>query len=210
MKIVFKYLLILVVIGLSSYSAIGQFGFGLTVSHDLYNRYANPSDGIAHNANGSALLNLGIGPKVWVGGEKASLSVEGQAVWGIFGASLPDYKGLGNIAFPVLAKLNFAGLSSLNKEGRFGLSIGGGIQWSKSELYYLKNSFEDSGVNRGFFRTYVIQAGYGFGLAGFGGQLFVRYGYNPDLDGANTINIGLQYDFNFSRLSRIDDPASAL
>lgn len=210
MKIVLKSVVISVVLLLSAISAQGQFGLGMTITNDFYNRYANPSDSIAHNANGSVLLNLGIGPKVWVGGEKVSLSVETYANLGIFALALPDYKGLGNVSFPLIAKLNFAGLSGLNKEGRFGLSIGGGLQWNKTELYYLSNSFEDQGVSRGFYRTYVVQAGYGFGLTGFGAQFFVRYGWNPDFDGANSLNIGLQFDLNLLKLSKIDDPASQL
>jgi hypothetical protein len=182
----------------------------MTVTNDFYNRYSNPSDSIAHDANGSALLNLGLGPKIWFGGEKVSFSIETYANLGILGLSLPDFKGLGNVSFPVLAKLNFGGLAGTNKEGRFGFSLGGGLQWNKTELYYLSNSFEDRGVNRDFFRTYVIQAGAGFGLTGFGGQFFVRYGFNPDVDGGNSLNLGLQFDFNFLKLKKIDDPASRL
>jgi len=187
-----------------------QFGIGITAANDLYNRYSNPEDGLAHKANGSAILNLAVGPKIWLGGEDFSFSVESLVNWGIFGLSTPDYKGLGNLAFPIMAKLNFAGLSGTNKEGRFGFSIGGGIQYNRTEIYGLKDSFEDIGVTRNYFRTYVVQAGYGFGISGFGLQFFTRYGFNPDLDGANTLNVGLQWDFNFVKLKKISDPASEL
>lgn len=202
---------IALILGLSAINpASSQFGLGMTVSNDLYNRYANPRDGIAHNANGSILLNLGIGPKLWIGGESFSFSLETQAVIGFFGISFPDTKGLGNLAFPMMAKLNFAGLSALNKEGRFGLSLGGGIQHNRTELYFLDNGYEERGVDREFFKTYVVQLGYGFGITGFAANFYVRYGFNPDLDGANSLNIGLQYDFNFRKLVKIDDPASRL
>jgi len=191
-------------------SASAQFGIGMTFSNDLYNRYDNPTDGIAHNANGSIILNLGLGPKIWVGGESFSLSLESQAVIGFFGLSIPDTKGLGNVAFPMMAKLNFAGVSGLNKEGRFGLNIGGGLQYNKTELYYLGSDYKDRGVDRAFFKTYVVQLGYGFGMTGFAATFYVRYGFNPDLDGANSLNIGLQYDFNFTKLKKIDDPNSRL
>ena len=187
-----------------------QVGIGATLTNDLYNRYANPSDGIAHNGNGSVILNLGVGPKIWFGGESFSLSLESQAVIGFFGLSLPDSKGLGNLAFPFMAKLNFAGVSGLNKEGRMGLSIGGGLQYNRTELYYLAGDYKDRGVERSYFKTYVIQAGYGFGISGFAAQFFMRYGFNPDLDGANSLNVGLQYDFNVTKLKKIDDPASRL
>lgn len=210
MKLTFKPFFLSMIFFLCISSVQGQFGIGMTVTNDFYNRYSNPSDSIAHDANGSVLLNLGLGPKIWVGGEKVSLSLETYANLGILGLSLPDFKGFGNVSFPVLAKLNFGGLAGTNKEGRFGLSLGGGLQWNKTELYYLSNSFEDRGVNRDIFRTYVIQAGVGFGLTGFGGQFFVRYGFNPDLDGGNSLNLGLQFDFNFLKLKKIDDPASRL
>ena len=205
-----KTLICFLMISITQTDLSAQFGIGATMTHDLYNRYSNPVDGIAHSANGSAILNLGLGPKIWVGGESFSVSVEGQAVIGFFGLSMPDYKGLGNLAFPLMAKFNFAGLSTLNKEGRLGLSIGGGVQYNRTELYYLGNKYKERGVERSFFRTYIIQAGYGFGISGFGAQFFVRYGFNPDLDGANSLNIGLQYDFNGTRLKDIDDPNSRL
>lgn len=187
-----------------------QFGLGATLTHDFYNRYANPKDDIAHNGNGSVLLNLGIGPKMWVGGEAFSVSLEAQAVIGFFGLSMPDTKGLGSLAFPMMAKFNFAGVSGLNKEGRFGLSVGGGLQYNRTELYYLGSDYRDRGVERSYFKTYVVQVGYGFGISGFAAEFFVRYGFNPDLDGANSLNIGMQYNFNVTKMKDIDDPASRL
>ena len=90
------------------------------------------------------------------------------------------------------------------------LNIGGGLQYNKTELYYLGSDYKDRGVDRAFFKTYVVQLGYGFGMTGFAATFYVRYGFNPDLDGANSLNIGLQYDFNFPKLKKIDDPNSRL
>ncbi|MBT8229339.1 MAG: hypothetical protein KJO50_03705, partial [Bacteroidia bacterium] len=100
--------------------------------------------------------------------------------------------------------------SGLNKEGRFGFSIGGGIQFNKTEIYYQTNDFKEKGGERSFFKTYVIQAGYGFGISGFTMHGFVKYGFDPDVDGASNLHIGIQYDFNIPKLSKISDPASAL
>lgn len=210
MKTAKIYLVLLLTLG-TVVPAISQFGIGMTAGIDLYNRYSNPRDNTGeHRANGSVLLNLAVGPKIWVGGENFSVSVETQANLGLLALSLPDYKGLGNVAFPIIGKLNFAGLSGLNKEGRFGLSLGGGIQFNKTELYYQTSDFKELGGERNFFKTYIVQVGYGFGISGFGVQLFTRYGFNPDLDGANSVNVGLQFDFNFSKLKNIDDPNSRL
>ena len=210
MKIILKSFVVSLVLLTSAGFLQGQFGIGLTVTNDLYNRYGNPTDSIAHGGNGSEILNLGLGPKIWYGGEKMSVSLESYANLGLLGLSIPDFKGIGNVSFPLIAKLNFRGLSGLNKEGKTGFSIGGGLQWNKTELFFLSNSFEDRGVTRDFYRTYVVQAGYGFGLTGFGVQFFTRYGWNPDFDGGNSLNIGFQFDFNILKLKQIDDPASQL
>ena len=44
-----------------------------------------------------------------------------------------------------MAKLNFNGLSGLDREGRLGFSVGGGIQYSKTELYGLDDSYASQG-----------------------------------------------------------------
>ena len=187
-----------------------QFGYGFTASTDLYSRYVNPKDNILSPSSGSALLNLGAGPKIWIGGKKFSFSAEGQAVLGFLSLSSGDYKGLGSISFPVLGKFNFKGLSGFNSEGQTGFSIGGGIQWSKTEFFGLQDDAKSKGVIRDYFPPYVVQLGWGFGVSGFVLQAIARYGINPDDSSSNTLNIGFQYDFNLPLLKRIDNPESAL
>ena len=187
-----------------------QFGIGLTASNDLYQYYQNPDDETEESTSaGSALLNLGVGPKIWMGGEDFSISVEAQATIGLAGLSIRDFKGMGVTSFPIMAKFNFAGLSALDKEGRFGWSLGAGIQYSKTELYWLGNDFEAKGGVRDLFKVYVGQVGYGFGMSGFSAQGFVRFGYDPD-NGAKALNIGVQYDFNIPKLKQITNPESDL
>ncbi len=187
-----------------------QFGIGLTTSWDIYNRYVNPDDGLANGSNGSAILNLGLGPKIWVGGEAFSVSVESIANLGLLGLSLKEYKGLGSFSVPVMAKLNFGGLSGLNKDLAFGLSLGAGIQYSRTEIFYLQNSYQDLGVTRDYYRTINFQMGYGVGISGFTAHAFVRYGYNPDVEGGSNLHIGVQTDFNFVNLKKIRRPESEL
>lgn len=186
-------------------TAQAQFGIGLTASTDIYQLLQNPKAD-DHGTAGSALLNVGVGPKIWVGSKDFSVSAEGQAVLGIFGLSVKDYRGLGMASVPLMVKLNFAGLSGLDKEGRMGFSIGGGLQYSKTELYYTKDSFTG---DRDWFRTYIVQAGYGFGLSGFGLHGFARYGWNPDTEARN-FHVGVQYDFNLPMLKKITAPESSL
>lgn len=205
-----KSILTVFVFSITISMGYSQFGIGLTASHDLYHYYQNPDDGLEESTSaGSALLNLGVGPKIWMGGNDFSISLEAQATIGLFGLSVKDYKGLGTTSFPIMAKFNFAGLSGLDKEGKFGWSIGAGIQYTKTELYYLSDSFEEKGGTRDLFKTYIGQVGYGFGMSGFSAHGFVRFGYHPD-NGARTLNIGIQYDFNFPKLREITDPESEL
>jgi len=198
----------LTIISLSD--AFSQVGIGLTVSDDLYNVYSNEEDGLAHRRNGSVLLNPAIGPKIWVGSKNVSFSVEAQASLSVFGLAVKDYKGLGAASFPIMAKLNFKGLSGFSKDLQIGYIIGGGIQYSKTELYGLKQEFEDIGVSRDFYKTYNIQLGVGGGVNGFGVQFYGRYGFNPDLEGASNLHFGLQFDFNIPQLKKIKRPESEL
>ncbi len=189
---------------------MSQFGYGITASNDLYHYYQNPADNTGEStSSGNALLNLGVGPKVWVGGEKFSISLEAQATIGLTSFSVKDYKGLGTASFPIMAKLNFGGLTAFDKEGKFGWSIGAGIQYSKTELYYLSDTFEANGGTRSLFKNYVGQVGYGFGMSGFTAHGFVRFGYDPD-NKSNALSIGIQYDFNLPQLKKISDPESEL
>lgn len=187
-----------------------QFGYGFTASNDLYQWYKNPDKLPEDESNtaGSAILNLGLGPKLWVGTAKTSFSVESQAVLGILGYSAGAYKGLGMGAIPIIGRLNFKGLSTFDREGKTGFSIGGGIQFNKTEAYGVTDEYAST-VDRKFFRTYVGQVSYGFGISGFTLQGVVRYGYDPDSE-ARSLNVGLQYDFNRPMLKKITNPESEL
>lgn len=204
-------IIVIVILTISQLKSFGQFGYGFTASNDLYHRYVNPKvDGDnTSRSSGSALLNLGVGPKIWIGGPKISFSAEAQAVFGFLGVSSSESKGLGTVAFPIMGKLNFKGLSTFDREGKMGFSIGSGVQYNKTEFYGVTDEFKSKGLKRDYFLTYVVQAGYGFGLSGFTAHGIVRYGFNPDSK-ANTLNIGLQYDFNRPMLKKITNPESEL
>jgi len=204
-KSILIYLFVIIFSGLS----YGQFGYGFTLNHDLYQRYVNPDERSGYLSSGSAILNLSAGPKIWLGGKTFSVSLEGTANIGFLAFSLNENKGFGAVSYPLIASINFKGLSALSREGKLGLRIGGGVQFSRTELYGIKDEYVDLGVTRELFRTYVAQLGYGFGISGFTIHGIARYGWNPDID-ANTLNIGFQYDFNLPMLKKIKDPNSAL
>ncbi len=200
-----RYLILIsVVLCTAASSAVAQFGYGLTAKTELYSRYKNPPDGIASPSAGSALLNIGLGPKLWFGGDGFAISPEAAVVFSPFALSSGDYKGLGAVSFPIMVKAQFAGLSNFNRDGKFGFSIGGGIQYTRTELFGLDGDLSEQGVDRSYFRTYIIEADFGFGLSGFNLHGLVRYGFNTDLD-ANTISIGVGYDFNIPCLKEALD-----
>lgn len=206
----FKQTFLLLLVVSMSIQSKAQFGYGFTASNDLYHRYVNPETPGIEASAGSAILNLGIGPKMWIGSKKFSFSAEGQVVMGFLGVSSSENKGLGTVAFPFLGKFNFGGLSTFDKEGKMGFSLGGGFQFNRTEAYGLNDKYASQGYSRKYFTTYVVQAGYGFGLSGFTLQGIIRYGYNPDDNNSNTLNIGLQYDFNVPMLKKITSPESEL
>ena len=181
-----------------------QIGYGLTAKTELYSRYKNPPDDIASPSAGSALLNIGIGPKLWFGGDGFAISPEAAVVFSPFALSTGDFKGLGAVSFPIIVKAQFAGLSNFNRDGKFGFSIGGGIQYTRTELFGLDGDLTEQGVERSYYKTYIIEGDFGFGLSGFNLHGLVRYGFNTDLD-ANTISIGIGYDFNIPRLKEALD-----
>ena len=181
---------------------LGQIGFGTVSGFDLYQRYRNPVDEIAYPASGNAFLNFIYGPKIWIGGPKFSVSAEGQVNLGLTSLAVKDFKGLGAVSFPVMAKFNFNGLSGFHSGFKSGFSIGGGMQWTKTELYYLSGKYKDRGVSRDFFDVYFVQVDLGFGSFGTDSAFYIRYGTNPD-NKANVLNIGVVISKNKSFKKKI-------
>lgn len=188
----------------------GQVGLGFVTGIDLYQRYSNPVDNIANESSGNALLNVVFGPKVWLGGKDFSISAEMPASIGLTGFDVKDYKGMGLGSLPLIGMINFMGNSGLDRDVGLGFSIGGGVMRYKTELYGVTQEFADLGVVREWEEVYVIQAELGFGVTGFTGKLYGRYGFSNDAQKLRTFSIGLLTDFNLLMMRKIDDPASAL
>lgn len=182
-----------------------QLGYGFSFKLDFYSRYSNPPDAKLSPSAGSVLLNLGLSPKVWIGSKDFSVSPEAGFMISPLALSSRDYKGLGAVAFPVMLKFHFLGLSNFNASDNFGFSLGVGRQWNRTELFGLSSDASDLGVERSFFKTWNLEADFGFGLSGFNVHAFVRYGWNNALD-ANSLNIGMGYDFNVPALKKYTDP----
>jgi len=187
-----------------------QVGIGFVTGIDLYQRYTNPVDNIAAESAGNALLNLVLGPKVWVGGKGFSFSAEMPASIGLTGFNVKDYKGMGLASLPFIGMINLKGNSGLTKDGGLGFSFGGGVMNYRTEFYGLTQEFEDLGVTRDWEQVIVVQAELGFGITGFTGKLYGRYGFSNDAEKLRTFSIGILTDFNLIMMRQIDDPASAL
>ena len=177
-----------------------QFGVGTIFTTDFYQLYINPEiEGQdAKRSSGSAIANIGIGPKIYIGGPRFSVSAEAAFNWGIFALDMNEYKGLGAYSFPLIARLNFGAMSGFANDRVIGFSLGGGVQYNRTEWYYLDKEFED--ITREQFRTYVAEVAIGFGLLGFDTNYFFRYGWGEDK--AQTFNTGLAVNFNWVFMSK--------
>ena len=171
-----------------------QIGFGTTGGIDFYQRYTNPDDGIAYPSAGNVLLNFVFGPKIWVGNKNVSLSVEMPFNLGMTTLAIKDFKGMGSFAVPVIGKLNFSALSGFYPAFGKGMSVGAGIQWTRTELLLLRR-YKEKNVKRKFFKTYVLEIDFGYGSFGTAGYVYVRAG-KSFRSGAKILNIGVLVSIN--------------
>ncbi len=203
MKYIFSVLFTVFIV----FNANSQANIGFVSGGDLYQRYVNPDDNSGINrSSGSFLLNGNTGLKFYVGTPKVSLSVESYFNVGSLALNLNDYQGLGAASIPVLAKINFNGLSGLRKvdESR-GWSIGGGVQWSRTEWYFISRRAREDGIQRSFFRNYVVEVSFGKGNRSKVQEWFVRVGLDPNVR-SSTFNFGLNttYSFPYMKLPKFN------
>ena len=97
------------------------------------------------------------------------------------------------MSFPLLLKANFNGLSGLSKNKLIGFSIGGGIQYSKTELFGLSKKYQE--LDRSFFPTYVGEIGIGGGVSGSSVVWNTRVGIGKNH--AFVFNTGLVFYINY-------------
>jgi hypothetical protein len=200
------FIALLFFIASSSFIQAQWIHWGYTFGLDLYQRQTlpyNTADPFEGHGTGSALLNINIGPKFWVGGKDFSFSIEGHASYAPLAFDVSDYKGLGTISFPVIASLNFNGLSTIGKSFGTGFSIGGGFQYTNTELYLLSDEYNEvpEGDRIGYFPTYFGQIAFGGGGAGLSPYIYVRYGRGPD--NATSLNVGLMVNINQTAINNL-------
>ncbi len=181
--------------GLAVTDVTAQVGAGLVLGGDYYQWYQNPTvvGETDQQSSGNAVLNGAFGPKIWFGTRNFSLSLEGHVNWGITAFDMHEYKGMGHLSFPLLAKLNFGGLSTFKDGTNKGFYIGGGVQYSRTEAYGLTADF-DGNTTRNYFQTFIGEIGFGGGGDGVVATTFVRLGVGEN--NALTLNVGSMLDFN--------------
>lgn len=136
-----KILIAFLCLGTGSIHAQLKFKTQFYTGFDLYNWYKNPRSSAreceAGLSSGSALSSVPIGTRLLVGKDNFSISAEAGADLQFFALDVNHFKGLGAVAFPLLLKMNFGAVSGFSKTKLVGWSLGGGIQYQKTELFYL-------------------------------------------------------------------------
>ena len=182
--------------------ANSQVNAGFITGYDLYQRWVNPDDGTGYDRSaGSVILNSSLGGKIWLGGQKASLSLEGYANLGFLSLNVEEYYGLGSLSVPFVGKINFKGLSGFSPLKKLGYSFGGGVQFNKTELFGLNNKAKERGIERPYFMTYVIELGIGNGTKSKMTEFFFRFGLNPNLP-SNSLSIGVNTSYSIPHMKK--------
>lgn len=191
-----KYIVIIILSVFFVNQAQSQINIGFLTGYDLYQRYVNPEDASGlDRSSGSVILNTSIGAKIWLSTKVVGISVESYGNIGLLALNVEEFKGLGAFSLPVIGKLNFKGLTGVNKIKSFGYYIGGGVQWNKTELYGLSSDAKTKGVVRDFYKTYVIELGLGSGSREKSTEFFVRYGFNGGSPSSN-LHIGVNTSYS--------------
>ncbi len=191
-----KYIIILGLLLLASFTSLGQIGIGLSYGFDAYQYQANPraQPQIGKRGLGSALFNLHIGPKLFIGTNNVGLALEGQIGIAPFAFDVNEYKGLGAFYFPVIASLNFKGLSGFQDEAHWGFGFAGGYEFARTDLYFIDDDF--TALSRDLFQTTFGQVHFGVGKKATATYVYFRYGQGKD--DAKNWHVGFVIDQNLT------------
>jgi hypothetical protein len=169
--------------------AFSKLKVGISGYYDIYQSYVNPDipSDTTLKGTGSVLGSFGLCPKLCLGVNYISLSVEGGINYAPFAFDGDEFKGFGSLAFPVMVKINILGLSNIDSEG-FGVGLGCGLQYSKTELYGKPIGYTKS-IKRDYFKTYILEIDLGSGGVKGNSAFFIRYGFGDNK--SSTLNIGI-------------------
>ena len=180
-KSLFKFYIFTIICIFQFNNSNAQVKFSITLGGDIYQHFMNPKvqGDSTLRSSGCFYTNLITGPKLWYIINDFSLSLEGQVNWGVFALCLKENKGMGALSFPIIAKINLGNRGETHN--KFGISLGGGIQYSKTEIYGLKDSFKIK-TTRFFYKTYFGELSIILDnkMGNHGGFYYIRYGRGND------------------------------
>ncbi|NOT36676.1 MAG: hypothetical protein HOP11_04810 [Saprospiraceae bacterium] len=183
-----------VILCLLSIESWGQFNGRFIIGCDLYQWYRNPQNNSSELGGSSGgIFPLVLGTEFMAGKGNYSFGIQTNANLGIFNFDT-DYKGLGAVAFPFIAKVNYGCLSGFSSK-MIGFSVGGGIQYQRTELFGLSSKFDQ--YEREFFPTYIGQIEIAGGLGGLNISYYLRMGLNQELKEAFSFNSGVLFSLNY-------------
>lgn len=177
-----------------------QFGIGVAYGIDVYQFQKNPKasmDTIAFG-QGSAIFNMNIGPKIFFGGKNIAGSIEALVGLAPFSMDIDEFKGMGAFYFPVMAAVNFRGLTTFSDKAGFGFGVAGGMQFTRTDLYFLKDDFQE--LDRSMYQTVFGQLNVGLGSKDMISYVFFRYGTGSD--NASNLHVGVMLSQNLTRRSK--------
>jgi hypothetical protein len=172
-----------------------QLKLGITYGGDTYQQYTNPkvSGDSLSRSSGNALLNIALGPKLWLKHCNYSISFESQINWGITSFSIRENKGTGTLSIPIVAKFNTGTLEGYNNIDKLEYSYGLGIQFNRTELSGFKDKYKNN-PPREYFKTYIAE----FGIHSTNKifpeitYMYVRVGLAENR--ASSFNLGIMFD----------------
>lgn len=155
-----------------------QVNANLSLGFDFYSYYRNPEkEGQDIGQSSGAILSPNFAAQIVFGKNNFSFGLEPQVTFSPWALDINQYKGIGAVAFPLLAKFNFGSFSGFSQK-IYGFSIGAGVQYNRTELFGLNHKYAD--VKREFFRTNVLELCLGGGIGGINFAYNFRIGFGAD------------------------------
>jgi hypothetical protein len=171
-------------------------GVSMYLDYNLYQWYKKPTSISPEGRSSGQVLNIlpigGLG--VWIGYPGGStLGLEGGIDYMPFSFDTEDFQGMGAISFPVMLRFTQPfqpqkGISSF-------IGVGGGMQWSRTELYARTSAVKQ--ILNPYFQTIVAELSLGIGAGWRADEkqtgllaFYARVG--GSFDKACTLNFGLR------------------
>ncbi len=152
--------------------------------------------GKGHRSSGQIISLPSFGPKIWFGDwEVFTVSIESKIDFSPFTLDVRKYKGMGAVSFPTILKFNYGPFNQGGNDGATKIGIGGGVQWTKSEIYAKTHEFKN--IENPFFMTYLIELSCqlvvgGADVDGNSIEIFIRPGFGKSQ--ARTFSLGVKYN----------------